>query len=226
MKQIAKKNWSLLKKYFPESRRLHGIRGISLAHGMCARLSRTPFFFVVNGDNEIHHKTFSFKFPEFPLKNKVYCWRSQNSVNNLVYGFGGIKLFPKIVFQNLPCGAMDISTSLKVSYKIVKELGSVTCFNVSPLEAFRGAFRECAKLSSHCIHNQKDEESRERLHIWRHKGKDKPFGSYVLLGALHGERYGLKYKNNREQLAKINNFDWIRAYFFRNTPVKFKVSNC
>ena len=211
------KNWSLLKKHFPHSRRLHGIKGIGLAHGMCARLSKTPFFFVVNGDNEICHKTFSFKPPEYPLKERVYCWRSKNPVNNLIYGFGGIKLFPKAVFQNLPMGATDMSTSLKIPYRIVEELGSVTRFNVSPLEAFRGAFRECVKLSSHCIHNQKDRESRKRLHIWRHEGKDKPFGSYVLLGALHGENYGRKYRSNKKKLKRINDFQWIKDYFMKAT---------
>ena len=208
-------NWSLLNRRFPRARRLHGVKGLVLAHQMCAQLSQTAFFFVVNGDNEIC-ESFHFKLPEIHLKNQVYCWRSLNPVNHLIYGFGGVKLFPKTAFQNLLCGAADIATSLKVSYRVVREVASVTCFNASPLEAFRGAFRECVKLSSRCIYNQNDEESKQRLYIWCHKGEDQPFGSYVLGGARFGRSYGLKYKNNQGQLKKINDFQWISDYFFQN----------
>ena len=161
------RNHFLLKQRFPERRRIHGIKGLRLAHKMCAHLSRTPFFFIVNGDNEIH-KNFNFELPETPLKNQVYCWRCLNPAINLVYGFGGIKLFPKKAFQGtLSSGAADISTSLRTPYKIVNKTASITHFNASPLEAFRGAFRECVKLSSACIPYQKIVESRSRLSAWR-----------------------------------------------------------
>ena len=137
-------------------------------------------------------------------------------MNHLIYGFGDIKLFPKTAFQNLPSRVADIATSLRVSYKIVKKVASVTRFNVSPLEAFRGAFRECVKLSSRCIYNQKDHESKKRLYVWSHTGGDQSFGSYVLLGARLGKSYGLKYKDNQEKLEKINDFQWISEYFFKN----------
>lgn len=207
------KNQFLLKNRFPETRRLHGIKGLKLAHKMCAKLSRTPFFFIVNGDNEIH-ESFNFELPEIPLKNQVYCWRCFNPAINLTYGFGGIKLFPKSAFEGtLFSNAPDISTSLKASYRIVNKVASVTRFNVSPLEAFRGAFRECVKLSSTCILNQNALESGNRLKAWRKVKKDQPFGFYISLGALHGENYGLKYKNNKEMLQKINDFHWIHQYF-------------
>lgn len=206
------KNHLLLKQRFPERRRIHGIKGLRLAHKMCARLSQTPFFFVVNGDNEIH-KNFSFELPETPLKNQVYCWRCFNPAVNLVYGFGGIKLFPKNAFQKNLLGTTDISTSLRTPYKIVNKTASITRFNVSPLEAFRGAFRECVKLSSACIAYQKTMESRYRLRAWRSVKKDQPFGSYISFGAWQGEKYGLKYKDNNEMLQKINDFNWINRYF-------------
>ena len=206
------RNHFLLKQRFPERRRIHGIKGLRLAHKMCAHLSRTSFFFVVNGDNEIH-KNFNFELPETPLKNQVYCWRCLNPAINLVYGFGGIKLFPKSAFQENLLGTTDISTSLRTPYKIVNKTASITHFNASPLEAFRGAFRECVKLSSACIPYQKTVESRSRLSAWCRVKKDQPFGSYISFGALQGEKYGLKYKDNKEMLQKINDFSWINRYF-------------
>lgn len=207
------KNQFLLKQRFPERRRLHGIKGLGLAHKMCAQLSRTLFFFIVNGDNEIH-ESFNFELPETPLKNQIYCWRCLNPAINLTYGFGGIKLFPKSAFQGTSfLNSTDISTSLKAPYRIVNKIASITRFNASPLEAFRGAFRECVKLSSTCIPNQKTSESRNRLNAWRKVKKDQPFGFYISLGALHGENYGLEYKNNKEKLQKINDFNWITQHF-------------
>lgn len=205
------KNWQLLKSRFPQSRRIHGIKGIGLAHRFCASLSKTPFFFVVNGDNQILENTFSFKAPE-KLKEAVYTWRCLNPVNGLVYGFGGVKLFPKSAFIASP-QSIDISTSLNVPYVIVHELASVTHFNSSALEAWRGAFRECVKLSSNCIPFQNNPETKQRLKIWCEEGYNKKFGPYVLLGAKQGKEYGEKHRNNPKALKKINNFDWLKKLF-------------
>ena len=203
-------NWADLKSRFPHSRRIHGVKGVALAHLMCARLSKTAYFFVVNGDNEIL-KNFHFQ-PPSPLTPAVYTWRSLNPVNHLVYGFGGIKLFWKqAVFRGI-----DVSTSLRIPYKIVSQTASITRFNASPLETWRGAFRECVKLSSRCISGQRDRETKERLEIWCEKGRAAPFGSYSILGARQGRDYGLKYRDCLKSLNKINDFDWLEQYFLKN----------
>ena len=211
------KNWQILRSLCPRNRRIHGIKGLALAHQMCARLSKTPFFFVVNGDNEVLDKEFQFQLPEEPLKETVYTWRSLNPVNQLIYGFGGLKLFPKSAFYSFSSAQLDISTSLKIPYKIIPQLASITRFNASPLEAWRGAFRECVKLSSECISHQKILETKQRLDIWCEKGRDKPFGDYVLLGARQGRNYGKKHQRDKSALNKINNFDWLERFFLKNT---------
>lgn len=203
------KNWFKLKQKHPQAKWIHGIKGLALAHRLCAKLSQTEFFFVVNADNEISDN-FQFKIPN-PLKPLVYCWRSLNPVNELIYGFGGVKLFPKSLFLSQSSFFVDLSTSFK--YQVVPELASITRFNASPLEAWRGAFRECVKLSSECISNQKSKETEERLAVWSEKGAEKPFGKYVLLGARQGRDYGLKNKDNKEALSKINDFEWLKTHF-------------
>lgn len=205
------KHWRELRSRYPHSRRIHGIKGVALAHHLCAKLSRTDFFFVVNGDNHILYEDFCFQAPD-KIKDAVYTWRCLNPVNDLVYGFGGVKLFPKSAFSNLPF-SIDMSSSLKAPYYIVPQIASVTRFNVSAFEAWRGAFRECVKLASFCIPFQKDFETKKRLEIWCTKGVEKPFGSYVLLGAKQGREYGKEYKNNPGALRKINDFDWLRELF-------------
>ena len=214
MRQIGKKNWQLLKFQFPQSRRIHGVKGLALAHQMCAQMSKSPFFFVVNGDNEILTDKFQFDLPEQPLKEAVYIWRSLNPINQLIYGFGGVKLFPCSAFFS-SSSFVDLSSSLKVPYKIVPKLASLTRFNASPLDAWRGAFRECVKLSSQCIVNQKFLETEWRLKIWCERGENQPFGSYVLLGAKQGRNYGRKYRRDQLALNKINDFFWLKDFFLK-----------
>ena len=214
------KNWSALKKKQAQARRIHRVKGLALAHQIAARLSKTDFFFVVNGDNEICE---DFKFQTNATKQSafnqkkpaIYCWRSLNPVNQLVYGFGGVKLFPKSFFTASPACFVDLSTSF--NYVVVHELASITRFNSSPLEAWRSAFRECVKLSSECIHNQKSKESQHRLKVWCEKGKKQKFGDWVLLGAKQGKEYGRENKNKPSALAKINDFDWLKQLFIKNT---------
>ena len=239
------KNWLKIKQKYPKARRIHGIKGLSLAHRLCAKLSQTEFFFVVNADNEIC-ENFSFQTPkesfysspsktfvtnsrkkqdnptQRTLKLKIYCWRSLNPVNGLIYGFGGVKLFPKSLFLSQPGSFVDLSTSFKGRYQVVKELASITRFNASALEAWRGAFRECVKLASECISNQKSKETKERLTLWCEKGVEKAFGKYVLMGARQGRTYGLKNKDNKKDLAKINDFEWLKVYFNKEVSHSFK----
>ena len=89
-------------------------------------------------------------------------------------------------------------------------------FNSSALEAWRGAFRECVKLSSRCISFQKNLETEQRLKIWCEKGEDKDFGHYVLLGAKQGKEYGEKHRNSPRDLKKINDFcnSYNCSFFF------------
>ena len=209
--RYREKHWQELKCRFPQSRRIHGIKGVALAHRLCAQLSKTDFFFVVNADNQILYEEFSFQVSE-KIKEAVYTWRCLNPVNDLVYGFGGVKLFPKSAFFSFPF-SVDISSALKAPYHIVPEIASVTCFNSSSFEAWRGAFRECVKLSSRCIPFQKDSETKKRLEVWCTKGVNKPFGPYVLLGAKQGREYGERHRKDSVALRKINDFDWLRKLF-------------
>ena len=168
----------------------------------------------MNGDSEIL-SDFQFEPPETPLEEAVYTWRSLNPVNQLVYGFGGVKLFPKSAFLSAS-SFIDMSTSLGAPYRIVCRLASVTRFNSSPFEAWRGGFRECAKLSSQCIPNQRIIETEQRLGVWLSKGKERPFGPCALLGARQGSAYGRKHKHDRMALAKLNDFSWLERFFLKH----------
>ena len=51
----------------------------------------------------------------FPRKDRdaVHVWRSRNPINDLEYGYGGVKLFPRIATINVDVNKSDMTTSIK-----------------------------------------------------------------------------------------------------------------
>ncbi len=207
----ATNNFLRLLLFNANAKRIDSNQGIHHAHKLCAEQSTTDHFFVVDSDNWLLDY---FLFPRFmkPESDGVYVWRCRNVVNNLVYGNGGIKLFPKKLFIDLDVNSVDMTTSLG-NYHIVKEIASETRFNTSQYDAWRSAFRECCKLSSKIIKNQNDVETAERLHIWRTQGLLAPYGIWSIQGANDGYHYGNQHQNDPDQLIKINDFNWLKETF-------------
>ncbi len=210
----ADRNWEALKLRFPLAKRVHGVKGLLEAHRTCSELSSTPMYYLVDGDNVILP---DFDFNQIPQDldpEAVHVWRCLNPVNGLKYGYGAVKLFPKTWSAN-PTQGGDVTTSVARKYKIINSVASITEFNSSPLQAWRSAFRECAKLSSQNIRAQKTNESIARLKTWTEVQLDVPFADWALLGAQHGKSFGELYKDDPEHFARINDFDWLNKSFAR-----------
>lgn len=192
---------------------MHGVKGIHQAHIEAAKLSTTDNFWVVDGDAEIVD-TFNFDHElETWEKNSVHVWRSRNPINDLEYGYGGVKLLPRQLTIEMDTSTADMTTSISKNFVVMDIVSNFTMFNTDPFSTWRSAFRECCKLSSKIIQGQDNEETNNRLEIWKTLGKDKPFGNYSISGALAGTEYGEKNKQDKEALNKINDFSWLREYF-------------
>lgn len=212
----ADENWNKLLVINPLAKRIHGINGIFNAHKRAAELSNTMLFYIIDGDTEVSNNfDFSYK-PPFTLRNFTHVWKSKNPVNDLDYGYGGIKILSKKFFNTKDKNLVDITSSISDGLIIHEEVASITHFNSSPFHAWRGAFRECVKLSSHIIDKQIDTETKYRMNIWCTVGEDKPYGKYVLDGANLGKKYGEENKNNKKMLKLINDFSWLLEIFNKN----------
>ena len=144
----AEINWRALSSRFPRAQRVHKVDGLVKAHTKAANLSKTQSFFVVDGDTEIL-KVFDFNVdvPDYDRKY-VHVWKCRNPVNGLEYGYGGVKLLHKSMFENIESKIIDMTTILGFGVKVVDECVSITHFDSDSFRAFRGTFRECVKLSS------------------------------------------------------------------------------
>lgn len=148
-------NWQRLLSFVPNAKRVDNVKGIYEVHKACAQLSTTKNFYVVDADAWVLD---GFKFHwepdakalhwDVPETECVIVWPSQNPVNGLEYGYGGIKMFPREPFlENKPWN-IDLSTTIGRATISKEQVGCETRFNATPESAWIGAFRECAKLAS------------------------------------------------------------------------------
>jgi hypothetical protein len=211
----ADENFARLKARFPYAQRVQGIKGIHQAHIAAAKKAFTKMFWVVDADAQILD-TFNFDHvvSEYDLEN-VHVWRSINPINDLEYGYGGVKLLPKSLTQNMDVSKPDMTTSISSLFKAMPEISNITAFNVDAFNTWKSAFRECVKLASKTIDRQDDTDTNYRLNVWCTRGLDRPFGREAIEGAVQGKQYGLENKDNNESLKLINDFDWLRERFGR-----------
>ena len=206
----ADTNWNTLKRKIPWAIRVHGVKGIHQAHIQAAKQAFTPMIWIVDADAHIVD-TFDFSYvPNRINRDAVHVWRSQNPINGLVYGYGGIKLFPRHATIKMDTSKPDMTTSISDKFVLMEEVSNITAFNVDEFSTWRSAFRECTKLASKIIDRQNEEETNERLRIWTTVGGDVPFGEYAIKGAIAGREYGL---SSGADLGLINNFKWLREQF-------------
>lgn len=212
----ADENYKNLKDRFPRAKRIHGVKGIHNAHIEAAKLCSTDYFWVVDGDAEIVDN-FNFDYRvHFYDTLKVRVWRAKNPVNDLIYGYGGVKLLPRIATVRMRTDRPDMTTSICNQYEPIMVISNVTRFNTDPFNTWRSAYRECAKLASQVIDRQVSTETEERLNVWCTVGDDK----YAIDGAICGREYGYKNKDDLTALKKINDYDWMREQydrFYENT---------
>ena len=209
----AEKNWLRVLEKSPRAYRVNGIKGIVNAHKCAAELAATDMFYVVDGDAYLSDDwRFDYQ-PSIFDRNCVHVWRSSNPVNGLEYGYGGVKLLPKKLTLLVDDKVPDMTTSISPEFKIMNKISNTTNFNTSEFNAFRSAFRECAKLAGNIMKRQLMRESKKRLDIWCTVGKNQLYGAWAIAGAMAGKKFGEHNAGNIEILSNINDDEFIKEHF-------------
>ena len=209
----ADDNYSMLAQRFSRVKRIHGVKGIHQAHIKAAALCTTNMFFVVDGDAQVLEDfTFEHQVPKWQ-RDQVFVWRSRNPINDLEYGYGGVKLFPVKETLNMDITKTDMTTSISSKFNAMESVSNITAFNTDAFSTWKSAFRECCKLSSKTIRGQVDNETEERLKQWCEVGQDTLYGKYAIHGACSGRDFGYDNSNKPDYLNLINDFDWLREQF-------------
>jgi hypothetical protein len=213
----ADENWETLKARFPRAQRVHGVKGIVSAHQAAAAKCDTKWFWVVDADNVVDPNfDFTFKWPIHQNPLAVAVWRARNNVNDLVYGYGGIKLLPRRRVLDMDPSVVDFTTSIGDQFNVIDVVASTTVINSTPFEAWKSGFREAAKLASSTIHRSNSAENERRLQIWCEYAKG-DHADQVLRGANAGREYGLATLGDPFLLVKLNDFNWLHDQFLEST---------
>lgn len=214
--EYADENWGKLKNRFPTAKRINGIKGIHQAHITAAKKCFTKMFWVVDADAQlVEDFNFDYEVDDYNLQT-VHVWRSINPINDLIYGYGGVKLLPRKLTISMDINNPDMTTSISDKFKAIEQISNTTAFNTDPYSTWRSAFRECVKLASKTIKGQVDDETEERLKVWCSVGKDRQHGEYAIKGAISGRIYGLDNSSNLDALKLINDYDWLEEQFNAN----------
>jgi len=210
----AEENWARVLEKAPHAKRVDKVKGIFAAHCRAAELATTDMFYVVDGDAWlVDDWTFDFQ-PTVWNRGCAYVWCSRNPVNDLVYGYGGVKLFPrqKLIDAWLWQG-LDMTTEVMKDIIIMPEISNETRFNTDEFAAWRSAFRECVKLCYHLNQDPTDWRADEKLIAWTNTDLNRPFTEYSLKGASDAVEFVGNHINNLKMLLKVNDRKWLKTQF-------------
>jgi hypothetical protein len=165
-------------------------------------------FWVVDADAEII-KDFNFDYiPDVYDQEVVHVWASKNPITQDEYGYGGVKLFPTEMVRDATSWGLDFTTGLSSRFKSMPQVSCITRFNTDAFSTWRSAFRECVKLTLN-----DDAESNQRLETWLNTRGEEEFTAEAVSGALAGNTFALKNKDNLTELDKINDFEWLNEQY-------------
>ena len=228
------KHWALLLEIAPWAKRVDGIKGFDAAHKQCAIGSDTEYLITVDGDNQVRPYFFdlSLTVPD-QLRDCVLSWNSVNEINGLVYGNGGVKIWPKQFLLNMKSHENAESESHAVDfcwdekYIQLNNVYSTTYPNASPLQAFRSGFREGCKMTLNrgkIIDNVEQMVGSvfrlniERLQIWGSLGEDVDNGFWAILGTRVGMHYTNVLKSDIGLVADYDAFAQYAESWLKTSP--------
>lgn len=206
----------------PWAERVHGIKGFDSAHKAAASKSDTDYFITVDGDNIVDPEFFS-QTIEIE-ENSVYSWRGKNMLNGLIYGNGGLKLWPKELVLNMQThenskvGQTDVEFCWGLKYIQLRDCFSEVYVAGSQFQSFRSGFREGVKMSleqgSPVLANDFYKKiwigNIHRLQIWCSVGSDVENG----LWAIYGARLGCWLTSiARFEHRLIRDYEWFRGFW-------------
>lgn len=215
-------NWNRVKKINPLAKRVHNVKGFDRAHQLCADIAETARLVIIDGDNWLLDDWTtidknSLVIDDTDLETACFSFSSINSINGLVYGNGGIKVWDRATLLKIDAHDNSKTTDFcwEVPYFQVNRSLSKTVQNTNEYQAWRSGYREAVKMTQqsgmprrdlkhtwHSIHDK----NLSRLNVWCSVGRDAINGIWAILGARHA-LYDLM--NDSINPTDINNYDWF-----------------
>lgn len=203
-------NFEDLLKVVPHARRVHGVKGFDAAHVHAGNLADTPFVITIDGDNRILDESFF----ETPIEligedhTSVISFSARIRHNGLAYGNGGLKIWPRLLLQNLRTHERALGIAFpgdfvwRIPYAAAQGIPTESIVTASPAQAYRAGFREGYRLAmtrgvppqvaypcndpATAFSQHVAPANLERLRTWCAVGRDQMNGDWAMLGAREG----------------------------------------
>lgn len=204
----ADANFADLQAHLPRARRVHGVKGFDAAHRRAAE-GASDWIFTIDGDNRVTDPGFFDGRLDVAPRDlgQVFSFSARNGLNGLSYGNGGVKLWPRVLLQDLRSHEHAARREAQLDFWTVpfflihREVSEVR-MSATPAQAFRSGYREGVKLC--LIRAQSPAEAfpdlplpeafaehlgslnLDRLRVWCSIGADQPNGDWAIFGARLG----------------------------------------
>lgn len=232
----ADENYADLLDKCPWAKRSHGVWGSDAAHKAAAALSETERFVTIDADNIVNDDFFNIELDMDKIgQNHVISFAAKNKINGLVYGNGGIKMWPVGVVNRMRTHEAAPVTDKRaqvdfcwnIHYVQMNNWYSWVHNNGSPLQAWRAGFREGVKMG---LENgdvvdpaklkQIHRENYRRLMVWMTVGEDVTNGLWAMYGARLGA-YMTNVKRRDWNWHNVRDFDWLTDFFNKELAPQF-----
>lgn len=232
----ADKNYANLLEKAPWAKRVHGVKGFDAAHKEAARVAETDRFITVDADNVVRDEFFSIEMDMDKIgRHDVISWAGKNVVNGLVYGNGGIKMWPKHVVEQMKTheAAEDPKAQVDFCWDIYYfQMNNIYCDvynNASAYQAFRAGFREGIKLlleggqtvDPRVLKQRVHDRNYKRMLVWASVGADVENGLWAMFGTRLGA-YMSNIAKDEFDFTVVRDYDWIDGFWEASIKPQFE----
>ena len=204
-------NWTQVRHYHPNAKRIHGIVGIDRVHLACDYLSTTDYFWTVDGDNWLERPL------EYhgDLDVDLIMFKATDPIHKGLTLLGGAKLWRKGSMINPNMSKGDFSLNATASKRVEEESFSRTGYNYTPYDTWKTAFRHCVKLMSVIFRSRPNAKNLDTyIEQWASTKDSKEMNArWAYQGYLDAIEYVNDYDDDLEELNKINNYRWLAQHF-------------
>lgn len=189
--------------------RIQNIVGRDNAIKAAAKISSTPWFFVVPAKLEVN-PDFDWTWqPDWLQEPKHYIFHAENPINGLKYGHMAMVAYNRQLVLDTDDYGLDFTMSKL--HAVVPLLSGTAHYNADPLMTWRTAFREVIKLKDDVVKTN-SVESNYRLDIWLTEAKGLN-ANWSIRGAEDAVGYYDLVNGNYADLMQSFNWDWLKEYY-------------
>ncbi len=150
----AERSFAEIRAICPRAKRVHGVKGFDAAHKAAARLAEGEHVITIDGDNvDVDPDILDGEIDLPPnYHGCVASFSARNRLNGLIYGNGGLKVWPRRVMlemqthENADHQRNATEFCWGMGWYKLDRLASEIEVTTTPFQAFRAGFREGVKL--------------------------------------------------------------------------------